>query len=140
MAAPSTIRTRPAPSTGGTSSIVGGLVGANVLVLNVPAQFTIPGSSFPNGTVVDSFASGAVSGGNFSVVGGLIGQNGGSINGLTANNNVSGGDGSTVGGLVGINGGPGALPGLPGVFFTCATTTCLALHNMTASTAPGQIA
>ncbi|MEJ0078380.1 MAG: GLUG motif-containing protein [Alphaproteobacteria bacterium] len=99
---------------GGTLSIVGGLVGSNpgtisgsqsTAALNVPNALLLGGLVGLNdtgGSIVNSSASGVVTGSTFAV-GGLVGVNIGSIAGSHATGAVTGDDGSLVGGLVGFN-------------------------------------
>ena len=54
-------------ATGATNSAVGGFAGANAQFINFPAG-SIPGSSFPVGTITNSSASGTASGGAGSTV------------------------------------------------------------------------
>ena len=89
----------------GSLSTVGGLVGTNSgaitgsqssVALNVPNAFFVGGlvgMNDSNGSIVNSSATGAVSGSTF-VIGGLVGANVGSISGSNATGNVTGGPGS----------------------------------------------
>jgi hypothetical protein len=95
------------PVTGGTYSVVGGLVGATEVEFG-PA-------------IMNSYATGAVVSGENSVVGGLVGGNDsdaqqGAISASYSTGSVSGGTGSAVGGLIGYddnnNGGCGCFTDL----------------------------
>jgi len=57
-----------------------------------------------SGTIVQSFATGAVSGGAASIVGGLVAMNFATIDQVFASGAVTSGDGGIAGGLVGLNG------------------------------------
>jgi hypothetical protein len=81
--------------TGGTNTVVGGLVAVNGAL--VPSKFGDPG---PVGSIVDSYATGAASGGAGSIVAGLVAVNDGKIATSYAAGAVSG---SSVGGLVAKN-------------------------------------
>ncbi|MFL6822763.1 MAG: S8 family serine peptidase, partial [Xanthobacteraceae bacterium] len=61
-------------ATGATNSAVGGFAGANAQFVNFPAG-SIPGSSFPVGTITNSSASGTASGGAGSTVDPFIALN-----------------------------------------------------------------
>jgi hypothetical protein len=52
---------------GGTDSAVGAFAGANATFVNFPSE-SVPGSSFPVGTITNSFATGAATGGAGSTV------------------------------------------------------------------------
>jgi subtilisin family serine protease len=52
---------------GGTNSAVGAFAGANATFVNFPSE-SVPGSSFPVGTITNSFATGTASGGAGSTV------------------------------------------------------------------------
>jgi filamentous hemagglutinin family protein len=61
-------------ATGATNSAVGGVAGANAQFVNFPAD-SVPGSSFPVGTITNSSASGTASGGPGSTVDPFIALN-----------------------------------------------------------------
>ena len=61
-----------------------------------------------DGTISNSFATGAVSGGAFAMAGGLVGSNNGAINNSHATGAVSSLD-NFAGGLVGFNGFTGTI-------------------------------
>ncbi|MGA7489014.1 MAG: GLUG motif-containing protein, partial [Xanthobacteraceae bacterium] len=61
-------------ATSGPNSAVGGFAGANAQFVNFPAD-SIPGSSFPVGTITNSSASGAAGGGTGSTVAPFIALN-----------------------------------------------------------------
>jgi filamentous hemagglutinin family protein len=61
-------------ATGATNSAVGGFAGANAQFVNFPAD-SVPGSSFPVGTITNSSASGSASGGPGSTVDPFIALN-----------------------------------------------------------------
>ena len=91
---------------------VGGLVGLNDgTVTQSYSTGAVSGGSYAtgglvgynDGTVTQSYNTGAVSGGSGAIVGGLVGINGGTVTQSYSTGAVSGGSGATVGGLVGIN-------------------------------------
>ena len=61
-------------ASGSTNSAVGGFAGANARFINFPAG-SIPGSSFPVGTITNSIATGAATGGQGSTVNPFIALN-----------------------------------------------------------------
>jgi hypothetical protein len=111
-------------SSSGTGSLTGGLVGLTELGTIERSQTSVSVSASGNGStagglvglnddgcaiwcageLVESYATGTVSGGSGAIVGGLVGEN---ANGIIENSyamgSVSGGDDSFGGGLVGAN-------------------------------------
>ena len=119
----------------GFLSVAGGLAGSNAgtitnsqstITLNVANALALGGlvgSNDAGGSIVNSSASGNVTGAAFAL-GGLVGSNDGSITGSSASGAVTGGPGSFVGGLAGVNTGTidsstasGTVSGGPGGFF-----------------------
>ena len=84
---------------GGAFSLVGGLVGQNIVNLGA-------------GSITSSFASGSVTVGNASVAGGLAGTSNGTIVASSAIGAVTGGGNSVLGGFIGalsFQNGPGEI-------------------------------
>src|SRR5205085_1460624 len=90
-------------------STVGGLAAINIGIPNfvfptVAGSNTSVGFANPTGgAILQSFASGPVTGGANSTVAGLVADNSGGIDQAYASGPVSGGPGSTLGGLVAVN-------------------------------------
>ena len=112
--------------TGGSNSMVGGLVGIN----------TAAGEGV-SGTINQSYASGGVTGGVASAVGGLVGLNGGVITQTFAVGQVATGTGGTVGGLVASNTVTAAV--LSGVPFTFGAATGTVVNSFFDTQTTGQL-